>query len=112
MKEKSTNTIFVFFIVEKTAEKLRYLRISTSTRKSRSKRSSQVPSSPNHLQSPVTSEARTSTSSTSNATGNEKIKIIYFYSREECCLPQGCYLMTNNEHDDEDFEEEPIKLWS
>ena len=24
----------------------------------------------------------------------------------------GSYLMSNNDHDDEDFEEEPIKLWS
>jgi hypothetical protein len=57
-------------VLEKTAEKLRYLRLSSSTRK-RSKRSSQVPS-PNHLQSPVSSEPRHSTSSVSNATGKEK----------------------------------------
>ena len=24
----------------------------------------------------------------------------------------GGYLMSTNDHDDEDFEEEPIKLWS
>ncbi|CAF1043949.1 unnamed protein product [Rotaria sp. Silwood1] len=76
---------------ERTAEKLRYLRLSSSIRKSRSKRHSQ-PSSPNLLQSPVMSDVRNSTSSTSNTT--------------------GCYLMSTNDHDDEDFEEEPIKLWS
>lgn len=77
---------------ERTAEKLRYLRLSTAHRKSRSKRNSQAPPSPNLLQSPVPSEGRSSTSSVSNTT--------------------GCYLMNNNDHDDEDFEEEPIKLWS
>jgi len=40
------------------------------------------------------------------------ILIIYCIQKTDCCLPQGCYLMANNEHDDEDFEEEPIKLWS
>lgn len=44
------------------------------------------------LQSPVLSEGRSSTSSASNTA--------------------GCYLLSNNDHDDEDFEEEPIKLSS
>ncbi|UJR26831.1 hypothetical protein I4U23_008144 [Adineta vaga] len=80
---------------ERTAEKLRYLRLATSVKKNRSKRTGQgtaPPSSPNILQSPVNSEPRDSTSSLSNTT--------------------GCYVMASNEHDDEDFEEEPIKLWS
>ncbi|CAF1572007.1 unnamed protein product [Adineta steineri] len=74
---------------EKTAEKLRYLRLSTSHRKNRSKRNSQVPPSPHLLQSPELNDTRGSTSSTLNTTGLE-----------------------NNDHDDEDFEEEPIKLCS
>ncbi|UJR22272.1 hypothetical protein I4U23_025332 [Adineta vaga] len=74
---------------EKTAEKLRYLRLSTAHRKNRQKRNSQIPPSPNLLQSPMLSEPRGSTSSTSNTTG-----------------------LDNNDHDDEDFEEEPIKLCS
>ncbi|CAF4099650.1 unnamed protein product [Rotaria magnacalcarata] len=75
---------------EKTAEKLRYLRLSSTARKSRPKRSSQASSS--FLQSPGMSDTRNSSSSTSNTT--------------------GCYLISSNDHDDEDFEEEPIKLWS
>ncbi|CAF1615730.1 unnamed protein product, partial [Adineta ricciae] len=74
---------------EKTAEKLRYLRLSSAHRKHRVKRNSQAPTSPNLLQSPTFNDARGSTSSASNTTGLE-----------------------NNEHDDEDFEEEPIKLCS
>ncbi|CAF0875816.1 unnamed protein product [Rotaria sordida] len=76
---------------EKTAEKLRYLRLSSSIRKNRSKRNSQ-PSSAHFLQSPVITNGRNSTSSVSNTT--------------------GCYLMPTTDHDDEDFEEEPMKLWS
>ncbi|CAF4349469.1 unnamed protein product, partial [Rotaria sordida] len=75
----------------KTAEKLRYLRLSSSIRKNRSKRNSQ-PSSAHFLQSPVITNGRNSTSSVSNTT--------------------GCYLMPTTDHDDEDFEEEPMKLWS
>ena len=58
-------------LLERTAEKLRYLRLSSSHRKSRSKRNSQASPTPNLLQSPVLSEGRSSTSSASNATGNE-----------------------------------------
>ncbi|CAF4763620.1 unnamed protein product, partial [Rotaria sp. Silwood2] len=47
------------------------------------------PSSPNLLHSSVLIDGRSSASSTSNAT-----------------------VLENNDHDDEDFEEEPIKLWS
>lgn len=57
---------------ERTAEKLRHLRLATSVKKNRSKRSSQgpaPPSSPNILQSPVVSEPRESASSTSNMAG-------------------------------------------
>ena len=61
-----------FSIVERTAEKLRYLRLSTAHRKSRLKRNSHAPPSPNLLQSPPVSETRGSTSSTSNTTGLEK----------------------------------------
>lgn len=57
--------------LERTAEKLRYLRLSSGHRKSRSKRNSQASPSPNLLQSPVLSEGRSSSSSASNATGNE-----------------------------------------
>ncbi|CAF0733693.1 unnamed protein product [Adineta ricciae] len=86
---------------ERTAEKFRYLRLATSVKKNRSKRSSHgpvLPPSPNILQSPINSELRDSTSSASNTT--------------ECFSSKGCYLMTNNDHDDEDFEEVPIKLSS
>jgi hypothetical protein len=65
--------ILVFFSSsERTAEKLRYLRLSTTTRKGRSKRTGHA-SSPHLLQSPVLSEARSSTSSITNTTGKEKI---------------------------------------
>ncbi|CAF0998157.1 unnamed protein product [Adineta steineri] len=79
---------------ERTAEKLRYLRLSTSVRKNRSKRNSQgipPPSTPNVLQSPTASEPRNISQSGTNTTA------------------QACYIVTG---DDEDFEEEPIKLWS
>jgi hypothetical protein len=36
----------------------------------------------------------------------------FIEKKEEWCLPKGCYLIANDDHDDEDFEEEPIKLWS
>ncbi|CAF3305391.1 unnamed protein product [Rotaria socialis] len=71
---------------ERTAEKLRHLRLSSAQRKHRLKRTSQNPSSPNLLQSPGFTERRGSISSTSNTTGLE-----------------------NTDHDDEDFEEEPMK---
>ena len=61
-----------FIVVERTAEKLRYLRLSSVQRKSRSKRNSQAPPSPNLLQSPVLSDGRNSTSSTSNSAGLPK----------------------------------------
>lgn len=71
---KSTNSKYIFawyiFIIEKTAEKLRYLRLSTSVRKARSKRNSQA-SQAGFLQSP-TSDNRNSNSSTSNTTGNNR----------------------------------------
>ncbi|CAF3971459.1 unnamed protein product [Rotaria magnacalcarata] len=71
---------------ERTAEKLRHLRLSSAQRKQRSKRASQNPSSPSLLQSPGFTDRRGSISSTSNTTGLE-----------------------NNDHDDEDFEEKPLK---
>ncbi|CAF4468005.1 unnamed protein product, partial [Rotaria sp. Silwood2] len=74
---------------ERTAEKLRHLRLSSVHRKSRPKRTIHAPSSPNLLHSSVLIDGRSSASSTSNAT-----------------------VLENNDHDDEDFEEEPIKLWS
>ncbi|CAF1160041.1 unnamed protein product [Rotaria sordida] len=74
---------------ERTAGKLRHLRLSSVHRRSRPKRTSQGPSSPNLLHSSVFIDARGSASSASNVTVSE-----------------------NNDHDDEDFEEEPIKLWS
>ncbi|CAF3599979.1 unnamed protein product [Rotaria sp. Silwood1] len=74
---------------ERTAEKLRHLRLTSVHRKSRPKRTSTIPSSPNLLHSPVFIDGRSSASSTSNAT-----------------------ILENHDHDDEDFEEEPIKLWS
>ena len=58
--------------LERTAEKLRQLRLSTSQRKSRTKRNSQAIPSPNLLQSPVLSEGRSSTSSASTATGSKR----------------------------------------
>jgi len=61
-----------FVCLERTAGKLRYLRLSTAHRKSRLKRNNHAPSSPNLLQAPVISEARGSTSSTTNTTGLEK----------------------------------------
>lgn len=61
--------ISFFASKERTAEKLRYLRLSTAQRKSRLKRNSQAPPSPHLLQSPVISEGRSSTSSASNTTG-------------------------------------------
>ena len=89
--------IFAFVnlvFLERTVEKFRYLRLSTSHRKSRTKRHSQATSPPptSSLQSPVLSEGRGSSSSVANTA--------------------GCYLMSNNDHDDEDFEEEPMKLFS
>ncbi|CAF0821175.1 unnamed protein product [Didymodactylos carnosus] len=81
----------------RTAEKLRYLRLSGTSRKSRSKRGSQAPS-PNFLQSPVISEARGSTSSASNTT--------------------GCYIVSTDheEEEEQEAEEETAlnfhKLWS
>jgi len=41
-----------------------------------------------------------------------KFDIRFYWKKEEWCLPKGCYLIANDDHDDEDFEEEPIKLWS
>jgi len=64
--------LIFFRVVERTAEKLRYLRLSTAQRKSRPKRNSQAPPSPHLLQSPILSEGRSSTSSASNTTGLEK----------------------------------------
>lgn len=64
--------------IERTAEKLRYLRLSSSIRKQRSKRNSQASTPNNHLQSPVINEARNSTSSTSNTTGRKRHQYDYF----------------------------------
>ena len=61
------------FSLEKTAEKLRYLRLPTSGRKSRSKRASQMPS-PNLLQAPSIHECRSPPPSASNTTGRETRK--------------------------------------
>jgi hypothetical protein len=59
------------------------------------------------------SEARTSSSSLSNTTGKEKSKPDeILFEKKDCFLSKGCYLTSSNDHDDEDFEEEPIKLWS
>jgi len=71
-KEMERQKKGILRFLERTAEKLRYLRLSSSTRKNRSKRTSQGPPSPNLLQSPAISEARISTSSTSNTTGKKK----------------------------------------
>ncbi|CAF0893458.1 unnamed protein product [Didymodactylos carnosus] len=86
----------------RTAEKLRYLRLSGSSRKSRSKRGSQAPS-PNCLQSPVAGDGRSSSSSASNTTDS------YF---------PGCYIAPadhEEEEEQEPEEETPLryhKLWT
>jgi len=36
----------------------------------------------------------------------------FYLKKKDCFLSKGCYLTSSNDHDDEDFEEEPIKLWS
>lgn len=70
-KKKRNEENFVFSL-ERTAEKLRYLRLSTSTKKTRAKRTNHVPSSSNVLLSPSISETRNSSTSTTNTTGTKK----------------------------------------
>lgn len=115
-RRRRRSTIFeIESLLERTAEKLRYLRLSTATRKGRSKRSSQTTTS-SHLQSPVSNESRSSTSSATNAgkrRSETKFRLKYLRNQErttDCFSSAACYLTTNNDHDDEDFEEEPIKL--
>jgi hypothetical protein len=69
-------------VIERTAGKLRNLRLSTTSRKSRSKRISHAPPSPHLLQSPAMSEGRNSTSSASNTTGFRQLNFFY----DEICL--------------------------
>jgi hypothetical protein len=72
------------------------------------KRYSQSPQASNLLQSPVLNDLRNSTSSTSNTTGLIEIS----FRMNSSLFHIGSYLMSNHDHDDEDFEEEPIKLWT
>ena len=64
-----------FGLLERTAEKLRYLRLSSSARKTRSKRTNHVPTTSVPI-SPSISETRNSAPSTLNTTGTKKTLMI------------------------------------